>query len=197
MHRFKSHTEKHLKNDKKMKNTLLFSLLLAVTAISAHAQKTAEVNLSVTLHAIQTIEINSSKSVNLDYVLKEHYTNGVSSDQLDHLRIYSTGAFAVNVRSTNSKLTNPNSNVVTTDIAAKDIKITPTIGSSELKGSVLKTVRLNVEPQLLISNSKGGFDKKFNINYAAAGADKYVNKYFKDESPTIYSTTVVYTIEVQ
>jgi len=180
-----------------MKKTLLFSALLAVTAFTATAQSSAEVALSVTLHPIQTIEINSGKSVNLDYVEKDHYTNGVTSDQLDHLSIYSTGAFAVNVRSTATTLKNPNTAVVTTDIAAKDIKITPSLGSSELRGSVLKTVRLSIEPQLLISNTKGGFDKKFNINYAAAGADKYVNKYFKEESPTVYSTTVVYTIEAQ
>ncbi|WP_430615279.1 hypothetical protein [Flavobacterium sp. JP2137] len=177
-----------------MKKTLLFSLLLVATAFSAHAQEEGTVTLNVKLHPIQTIMVNPSQNeVDLDYTTNEDYARGVSVKQRDHLSIYSTGAFNVNVRSSSSLLTGTASN-----IDASDIKITAALGATKkLVGSTVNSVNLTAGDQLLISNTLGGIDRNFNITYAAAGAGKYINKYYSSESPTVYTTTVTYTIEAQ
>ena len=147
--------------------------------------------LNINLYPIQTLEVNSDqKSVDLDYKTKTDYANGVNSDQKDHLMVYSTGGFNVKVRSISDKLTGAKN-----DIDAIDVKITPSRGTSPLSGGALKSSRLTTTPAVIISNSAGGVNKNYNINYEAKGNDKYVNKYYKSESPTTYSTTVIYSIE--
>ena len=49
----------------------------------------------------------------------------------------------------------------------------------------------------LIESTIGGRDLKFSVEYAAKGNDKYINKYVKGENPTVYTTTVTYTITAQ
>lgn len=167
-----------------------------VFTFNANAQSDYDqVTLNVRLYPIQTIVVNAGqKTVNLDYITVENYSDGVSLEQQDHLSVYSTGGFAVNVKSSSSTLESIH-NDVTENINASDIKVTPALGTSALSGSTLNAINLTDQNQVLISNSIGGVDKTFNITYEAAGADAYVNKYFDVENPTTYSTYVVYTIE--
>lgn len=181
-----------------MKRTLLFGLLLAASAFSNQAFAQSDVTLNVRLHPIQTIVVKPAQNVvNLDYVTTTDYASGVTLDQNDHISIYSTGAFAVKVKSSTPTLESTHSGV-SANINSSDLKITPSLGTgNQITGSVLNTVSLSTTPQVLISNTVGGIDKNFNISYAAAGAGSYVNKYFNVESPTVYTTTVTYTIEAQ
>ncbi len=180
-----------------MKKTLLLCVLLATVAFNnqAFAQ---DVTLKVTLRPIQTILINpAQKIVDLNYATKENYSNGVKLDQVDHISIYSTGGFAVKVKSGSPTLGSAHTGI-SEKIDATDILITPTLSTTTpLAGSTLSAVSLSTTPKTLITNTTGGIDKSFNINYAAAGGGKYVNKYFNVESPTVYTTTVTYTIEAQ
>ncbi|EOR29533.1 hypothetical protein L100_10649 [Elizabethkingia meningoseptica ATCC 13253 = NBRC 12535] len=173
----------------------LLGLSLGLVSMNVSAQKTDDATVNVRLYPIQTIVVNGSqKIVNLDYKTSADYKNGVALDEADHLTVYSTGAFAVNVQSRDAQLSSVNTSI-TEKINAADIKITPTAGTTNpLSGSKLSTVNLSTTPTELISSNIGGVDKTFNVKYSAAGADSYLNKYFNVENPTTYTTVVTYTI---
>lgn len=86
---------------------------------------------------------------------------------------------------------------ITESIDASDILITPQQGSNQLSGATFTPINLSDQAQSIISNSTGGVDRTFNINYTGAGGNSYVNKFFNIENPTVYTTTVIYTIEAQ
>lgn len=183
----------------KMKNLLLIIAIVFSLGVSfaAHAQSNYDqVTLNVRLYPIQTIVVNpAQRTVNLDYSSPDDYNDGVSIELEDHLSIYSTGGFAVKVKSSSSTLESQH-NDVTEDIDASDIKITATDGTNS-SGSTFTDLNLTDQYEVLISNNTGGVNKNYNITYEAAGGDTYINKYFDVENPTTYSTYVQYTIEAQ
>lgn len=178
------------------KSASLLSLLFVLVSAIAFAQTaTDDATVNVRLYPIQTILVNGSqKIVNLDYKSTDDYKNGVKLDESDHLTVYSTGAFAVKVKSSGAQLASAHSGI-TEKIDASDIKLTPSLGSQQLTGSTLTSVTLSQTPTTIIASNIGGVNKTFNVQYAAAGANSYINKYFNVESPTTYTTSVVYTIE--
>lgn len=181
-----------------MKKILLTAAtIITASAISlnANAQNaTDNVTLNVKLHPIQTLIVNSGqKAVDLNYVNKDDYANGVSSDQADHLTVYSTGGFEVKVKSSAAELTGTYGS-----IDANSITITPSAGSSNsITGATYTALQLGATEQAIITSSTGGVDKNFNIQYKGADANQYVNKYNNSENPTVYTTTVTYTIVAQ
>ncbi|MHA6727005.1 hypothetical protein ACX3PU_02955 [Chryseobacterium sp. A301] len=184
------------------KSAILFGALLGLVSITANAQTTATATVNVRLHPIQTIIVNpSNQNVNLDYNTEADYLNGVDATQADHLTVYSTGAFAVTVKSDTDKLKSTATGV-TEDIEASDIFVTASAGTTnalEATGVTYEpAVSLKTTPTALFSSTIGGVNKNVNVNYAAKGdLDAYVNKYFNVENPTVYTTTVTYTIAAQ
>jgi len=178
-----------------MKRTSLTILSLILLSLQASAQSNASasdlITFNIRLHPIQTIEVTPlQKVVNLDYMTKEDYEKGVDVDQPDHLRVYSTGGFAVRVES-GTPIRKSGS---TEEIDISDIVITPSAGSTEKPDADYPEVNLTPIPQELISSATGGVNRKFNINYRAAGVNKYVKKYVNLENPTVYSGTITYSI---
>lgn len=174
--------------------TLLLSLSVVIFTLigtSASAQSD-NATLNIRLYPIQTITVNSTqKTVNLDYKSTTDYTDGVSLAQADHLTVYSTGAFIVKVKSATANLTGAKAN-----LDASDVSITPLAGTSnQLANASYTPKNLSNIDQTIIASNTGSVNKNFNITYKAAGAQKYVDKYFKTENPTVYTTTVTYTIE--
>lgn len=177
-----------------MKRIIFLSVALtALLSLNANAQ-TSQTTLNVRLHPIQTILVNTAQNtVNLDYVTSANYKDGVDIDQPDHLTVYSTGAFTVTVNSSTDKLTNAAFSA--DNIESSDITITAKAGTTKpLTGAVPTSVKLGTTAQPLITSDKGGNNVTFDINYAARGNDEYLNKYHKEESPTVYTTNVTYTI---
>lgn len=175
-----------------MKRIHLFitMLLLATFANSVSAQSD-NATLKIRLYPIQTITINpAQKGVDLDYKTVNDYKNGVSSTQANHLTVYSTGAFTIKVKSGTATLQGTRSS-----IDASDVNIAALAGTNQLVNAVYESRNLNNADQILITSAVGSVNKNFNIIYKAAGGDKFVDKYFKTENPTVYTTTVTYTIE--
>src|SRR5690606_32222461 len=80
-----------------MKKFILTAAITLTAFVGAFAQSSADANLSVTINPIQTIQVNNP-DVNLSYSTTDDYSNGVTSEQLNHLTVYSTGAFLVKVQ---------------------------------------------------------------------------------------------------
>src|SRR5690606_11722934 len=155
----------------------------------------------VTLHCkinpIHTLVDNTQqKTVNIDYTTKDHYKDGVSSKQVKHLNIFSTGGFEVKVKSGGSELTNQGTAGSNGNIAASTIKIVATQGSQDAltEADYKQNVELSATDGIIVSSTKGARDKNIDIEYKAAGGDAYLDKYVANQTPTTFSTVVTYTI---
>ncbi|MFA5555181.1 MAG: hypothetical protein WDA68_11605 [Phycisphaerae bacterium] len=182
-----------------MKKFILFAAILfaGVSVVKADGPTaSADATLNVRLYPLQTIVVNPAQNnINLDYVTVANYNDGVSSLQADHLKIYSTGAFIVQVASANNDITRAGG---TETISASTIKVKAEEGTTNpLTGQTMAEVGLSTTPTNLINSGTGGVDKNFNITYSGLDLNGYVNNYFNDENPTVYSTTVTYTIAAQ
>lgn len=173
-------------------------LVLGLTAFAANAQDhTDQVALNVKLYPIQTIVVNAA-NVDLEYKTKTDYANGVTVSQGDHLTVYSTGGFTVNVKSEAATLTSLLGAASAESINSSDILISAAEGTTNpLDGAAYETeVSLTTTGAQLIQSTTGGVNKNFNVTYRAKGdLNNYVNKYFKDgNNPTVYTTNVIYEI---
>ncbi len=178
------------------KTAFILTVICLLTSVLSVAQ-TAQANLNVKLYPIQTILIGGDNTVNLEYKTKEDYLNGVTSKMNDHLVVYSTGGFAVKVKSENEDLVYTK-DALTSKIAANTINLQATLGTgNQLNSSTMNNVVLSNENKNLISSNVGGTELKFNVAYNGKGNNDYVNKYYNVETPNVYNTTVTYTIEAQ
>ena len=174
-----------------------FILTILCALVSGVAFGQAQATLNVKLYPIQTIVIGGDNTVNLEYKTKDNYLNGVTSDMKDHLIVYSTGGFAVKVKSENEDLVYTK-DALTSKIAANTINLQATLGTGNaLNASTMNNVVLSNENKNLISSNVGGTELKFNVAYNGKGNNDYVNKYYNVETPNVYTTTVTYTIEAQ
>ncbi|WP_332453862.1 hypothetical protein [Chryseobacterium aquaticum] len=169
-------------------------IITSIAILGVVAVKAQNATLNVRLKPIQTLVVNNAqKIVNLDYITKDDYANGVSSLNADHLNIFSTGGFQVKVKSANSALQNGNKN-----IQANTIQIKATAGSDAVNGAqYAQNVQLSANETTLVSSSNGGVDKKISIEYKGAGANTYLDNYIAGQDPTVYTTELTYTIVSQ
>lgn len=181
------------------KFTLLIIAHIILNVAWVRAQSAQEggsndrVSLNIVLYPIQTIVVNPSQGeVDLEYISKEDYSTGVANEQENHITIYSTGGFEVNVASSDDYLVGVNKNISTSDI-----KILASQGSNNILHDVnyMSDVSLSSSPTCLLSSSTGGVDQSFNVSYEAAGDDKYINHFNdKSASTSIFTTIVTYSI---
>lgn len=177
-------------------------IFLLATGLGLGTVAAQQATVNVRLYPIQTIIVNpgtANQVVNLDYHTAADYANGVNTDKADHLSVYSTGAFAVSVKADAATLESAHTEV-TENINSSDIWVTASAGSTNTLTGVTyePAVSLTQTAQELFSSTTGGVNKNFNVNYAAKGdANDYVNKYFNVENPTVYTTTVTYSIEAR
>lgn len=176
---------------------LVIASLVVLCGITAQAQNSDNVTLNVRLNPIQTLVVNSlQKTVDLDYTTKQHYNDGVSSRQENHLNIFSTGGFEVKVKSGGSELTNQATAGLNGNIAASTIKLTAFAGTQNAltDAQYSQNIELSATEGVIASSTKGARDINIDIQYVAAGNDAYLDKYVANQTPTTFTTTVTYTI---
>ncbi len=185
-----------------MKKSILFAMFLggvfaATAQTTPGAPQTADATINVKLYPIQTIVVNPlQNAVDLEYKTVANYQDGVTNQQANHLNIYSTGAFEISVKSTAADLTTTSTNPNNKKIVASDVKVTASNGTlNPLTGATMPTVALDAATAApLITSSTGGFNKNFNVTYAATG--DYINHYLDGATGavTTYTVGVQYTI---
>ena len=77
--------------------------MVCVNSVKADGTPTNsdQVTVNIKFQPIQSIVVNPvSETVDLVYAEKEDYNNGVYKTIADHLTVFSTGGFVVNVKST-------------------------------------------------------------------------------------------------
>ena len=155
----------------------LFTItLFCIMLFSIQAQQSDNVTLNIILRPIQTITVNPlQKSVDLVYDSADKYEQGGSSRQTEHLEIFSSGGFAVQVSGTSFEMDGD------IKIIADPVQPNPTYSFT--------SVDLNQTPTDLIVGGRGG-RQKFNVTYDNSGG---ANKYFDKEYKT-YTSEITYTI---
>lgn len=187
-----------------MKKIILFAAILFAGALVVKADtpptgptSSDDVTLNVKLNPIQTLVVNSGqKTVDLVYSTTDDYSKGVSLEQKDHLTVYSTGGFLVNVKSAGTTI---NGSRGEETIDAIGLNVLASAGSSSITEAKYIATGVNLTDGFneIISSTVGGVNKNFNITYSGLGDNEYVNKYFKGEGATVYSTEVTYSIIAQ
>lgn len=181
-----------------MKKVVIASLMM-VFGIAAQAQtgKSDNVTLNVKLNPIQTLIVKTDqKTVDLNYVDRANYLNGVSSTQDNHLNVFSTGGFEVKVKSSSSELVNQAAAGPNGNIDAGSVKITAMAGTQDALtvAQYNPAVALSATEGTIVSSTKGAVDRNIGVKYEAAGANAYIDKYVANQTPTVFTTTVTYTI---
>lgn len=190
------------KSQMKTKNLLIVAVIIfsgilnlngayAQEATTTPPTETDNVTLNIKLNQIQTITVNAGqKEVDIEYISRDDYYEGVSITKDDHLRVFSTGGFQVKVNS-GEFLTNGVDN-----INSSDVTVLATTGSTNGGyNSVVNAVALGDE-QTLITSETGGRDLNYNVTYSTKPAtkDKYLNLYDKNATSNVFTTEVTYTI---
>lgn len=172
--------------------SLILSTLLFV--IDTYGQSSSDgVTVNIVFHPIQTITVNSSqKNVELQYLTKEDYNEGVVATLDDHLTVTSTGGFQVNVSSVQEDFTLSGSGE---SISVSDLSIRAINGTDNNLTQIFDNVILSTRPESIIKSGIGGVNLKYNVTYdnTAGASDKYVNLNLGN-SEAIFSTEITYTI---
>lgn len=172
-----------------MKTMILATLMLA-GVLQVNAQTAI---LNVKLRPIQTLVVNASQAnVDLEYVTTADYASGVTSSQQDHLTVYSTGGFQVKVKAAEATMQTGNKTIQVSTIG---VKASPgSQGQEVTNAQYAQNVQLSNQEAILMSSSNGAVNKKISVEYKGAGANAYVDNYIPGQNPTVYSTTLTYTI---
>ncbi len=172
------------------------SVFATILKSNAQNQTTDNVTLNIKLHPIHTLVINPApdhKTVDLEYKTKENYANGVSALRTNHLTVYSTGGYEIKVKSSGAELVTSNPGA-RGNIQSNTVNITASNGSKIQEGATYATQALSATESTIVSASTGGVDNNYNIEYAGKNANAYLNHYVANQNPTVYTTTVTYTI---
>lgn len=181
---------------------LIICGLVCVNSVKAEVpptQTSDEVTVNIKFKPVQSIVVNNGqKTVNLEYYTLQNYQEGVSVTMNDHLEVFSSGGFQVEVK-TNGDFTREEDNET---ILASEVKVqaAPSNGNTEDFGSGgLPQVSLSSNEQPLIGADTGGYFK-FNVTYNNTDAGKdfaYLNKHVRPEEISVYKATVTYSIATQ
>ena len=171
-------------------------LLALIVSAMAFSQNSGTVNLI--FKPIQSIEVNSTqKNVDLIYDTKDDYQNGVNLLQSDHLKVFSTGGFKIEVNADGDF-----KNSASETINSSDMTLLATAGSNNKPNNfTTELINLSHSNQTLVTSNGGGKDIYFNIEYSLKNDkgknNNYVNKYKStgtDTDKATYTAQVMYTI---
>lgn len=170
--------------------------MVCVNSVKAEGTLTNsdQVTVNIKFQPIQSIVVNSAQeTVNLVYATKDAYFNGVSEKMVDHLTVFSTGGFVVNVKSDGDFKRGDGTMV----IPAGDMKITVENGTDTETGN-FTTQSLSTSDLPVITANKGGNELKYSVTYdntSAGSGYGYIDRYIHPDSPeSVYTAEVTYTI---
>lgn len=172
---------------------LILAALLVVGVAQVNAQTAT---LNVKLKPIQTLTVNSAQAnIDLEYVTTADYQNGVTSSNQDHLTVYSTGGFQVKVKTSEASMQTGNKNMQVSTIGIK--AGAGSQGQEITNAQYAQNVTLSNQETVLMTSGIGAVNKKISVEYKGAGGNAYIDNYIAGQNPTVYTTTLTYTIVSQ
>lgn len=170
---------------------MIIAVLLLGGVAHVNAQTAA---LHVKLRPIQTLTVHTAQAnIDLEYVTAADYNEGVTAMKQDHLTVYSTGGFQVKVKSAEASMQTGGRTMQMNSIGMK-----ASAGSEQISGAqYAQNVQLSNQETVLMTSTIGAVDKKINVEYHGAGGNAYIDNYIAGQNPTVYTTTLTYTIVSQ
>lgn len=174
---------------------LIICGMVCVNSVKGEGSTTSNpVTVNIRFQPVQSIVVNpAQETVNLVYATKDDYRDGVSEKMEDHLTVFSTGGFVVNVKS-NGDFKRGDGTMI---IPAGDMKITVDNGTDTETGD-FTTQSLSTSDLPIIAASKGGSELKYSVTYdntSAGSGYGYIDRYIHPDSPeSVYTAEVTYTI---
>jgi hypothetical protein len=167
---------------------LAMTFLFAGSSLAVRAQASDNATLNVVLSDVRSIVVNPAQnSVQLNFATARDYQLGVSSTQVGHLIVTSTGGYQIRVKASSESLVNGANTIPVNTITLKaDINA----GSTSPGGISFVNIQLSSIPQRFIESSIGSASIQFDVTYEASGGDPYINK-----PAGTYVTTITYSIE--
>lgn len=162
------------------------AILLAGTQAS-QAQASDNATLNVVLADVRSIRVNPAQNtVQLNFATATDYQNGVTSDQIAHLEVTSTGGYQIKVKASGSALLNG-----ANAIPVNTITLTPGLNAGYTDpGATFTSLSLSATQQQLITTPNGSPRIMFDVRYGASGGQPYIGK-----PAGTYVTTITFSIE--
>ncbi len=182
---------------------VLSLILLGLGSVnSAMAQaNTDNVTLNLKFKPVQTITVNPvQETVDFLYQTEADYADGVTlAAKTKHLKVFSTGGFQVDVKTSGTDFTSGNT-AVTIPVSDVSVKATASAGNNKTYASIGSAVSLSASDQMIIQSNGGGRDLEFDVEYdnTADAADAYIDGYKSSQvdgdGATVFTTTLTYSI---
>lgn len=171
--------------------------MVCVNSVKAEGTPTNsdQVTVSLKFKPVQSIVVTSGQeTVDLEYTTMKDYREGVSKIMEDHLTVFSTGGFVVSVKALSENFTREEG---TETIPVEGVIIRAVDGTGNTAGAGFSEVELSTAPSTLITSEVGGNELKYNVTYdntAGSGYKYNINSYIHDNTESVYTAEVIYTI---
>lgn len=169
--------------------------MVCVNSVKAEVSDQVSDNVTVNLKfkPVQSIVVNSTQeTVNLEYATKDDYRDGVFKIMEDHLTVFSTGGFVVSVKAENENFVREGGGT----IPVSHVILSAEEGSTDNPSFTTNNVTLSTISTALITSNAGGNELKYNVTYdnTARPSYDYINSYIHDDTESVYTAQVTYTI---
>lgn len=176
-----------------MKKILVLIGIIAGSVISASAQQTA--NLNITLSDVLSFTVNQPGSLTVNFDTEEKYSNGITALAVDHITVVSSKGFTVKAVSGTIQGTSA--------LSASSVKLTSSIGSTNGGNTAGITYSTGVTlpasgsaAATVITSANSSWNgttaaNKFNISYLIGANGAYAGKAVATNNviPVTYTVT--------
>ncbi|HMR18707.1 MAG TPA: hypothetical protein PKA53_05370 [Sphingobacterium sp.] len=175
---------------------IFLTIILLVVTMDLKGQNTsASVRLDIVLKPILNLTVNPEQQVTtLVYNTTEDYRDGVEVTNKEHLTVFSTGPYVVNVRLADeeySKLSGETED----SMYLPDVRMSavPVAEGGQMR---LATQTLTTIERELIADDQPALNKVFDVSLHGPGADAFAD-YVADQTSASFRNTILYSLEIR
>lgn len=180
-----------------MRKIIVILVLVSSSIVAVYAQSSS-VRLNVVLNHVNHLVVNPAQAVTtLSYNTVEDYKNGVEVVQKEHLTVFSTSAYVLNVKLANQDFARVGGG------SNEDVNVSlPNISVSAMPSSANPSPNLTLSPATalgivdhnLVSSTAPSFNTIFDVSYRGPGSNEFV-KYAEENKTVVFSNDVLYSLE--
>lgn len=170
---------------------ILFFVFLFAKILCINAQNSGSVSVNVILNPVQIINVNPlQKVVNIEYQSVSDYEEGVEVVQQEHILLFSTSPYEVNVSMPDGFLLLSDNH---SEMSFPTIQIEALVRTGEEETST-SVIELSAVGKRLISNVHPRQATALDVVYRGLGNNIYVENINQNSGKVIYSSKIVYSI---
>jgi hypothetical protein len=180
-----------------MRRVIIIPVLILSSIVMLYAQSSS-VRLDVVLNHVNHLIVNPAQTVTtLSYNTVEDYQNGVEVVQKEHLTVFSTSAYVLNVKLANQDFvqvggrSNEHANISLPNIR---VAATPSSANPSPNLTLSPATALGIADHNLISSTAPAFNATFDVSYQGPGSNEFV-KYAEENKTVVFSNDVLYSLE--